>query len=131
MNFSQSQHQPNNSGQASAGGESGLLTGRNIIDKQSQGSLLRKNSPDNTTKTADKMASLMQQQQRSPTLRRGTSRMESVALNDITARITVFEETLIDFEKRHETLKKMLEEKVTKEEVRKLTHDKVTKEELE
>lgn len=88
---------------------------------QSQGSL-RQRSPDTNTAGFG----------HSPTLRRASGpRVDNALLQEMTKRSQALEDSISSLEQRLDNFKKLLDDKVTRDDVRKLTSDKVTREDLE
>jgi hypothetical protein len=93
-------------------------------DNKSQNSLIRQRSPDPKQSQGNAGS-------RSPMLKRGATRgADSGAIQDLAARLIQFEEAFISLEQRVDAVKKIGEEKTTREDVLRLVSDRVTKEEI-
>lgn len=64
-------------------------------------------------------------------LKRGGTRAEAGAVQDLQNQMYQFEDVVLQLESRIDTIKKVLEDKVSRDDIPKLTSDKVTKDEIE
>lgn len=63
-------------------------------------------------------------------LKRGGTRAEAGAVQELQNQMYQFEDIIIQLESRIDTMKKVLEDKVGRDDIPKLTSDKVTKDEI-
>lgn len=57
-------------------------------------------------------------------------RVESGAIGELSTRVSQFEDAFFSLEQRYDTLKKLIDEKTSRDEVKRLTSDKISREEL-
>ena len=108
----------------SQGGFESIMSSARGPDNKSQNSLIRQRSPDPKQSQGNAGS-------RSPMLKRGATRgADSGAIQDLAARLIQFEEAFISLEQRVDAVKKIGEEKTTREDVLRLVSDRVTKEEI-
>lgn len=106
-------------------------------DKGSQGSFANRQqkSPDTKPMGFERLGTgtTVQGMPRSPNVKRGggASRVEQAFMQEVANRCAQHDEQLFNLEQRYDTMRKVVEEKASREDVRKLTSDKVSREDLD